>query len=79
MQDEIEVNSEEPILEIEPLLDQEVFLEESIQESNHMVDMKYDEPIPENELMNDKGLVVANDNNIGSEEEDFSEEEDHEE
>ena len=78
MQDEIEVNSEEPILEIEPLLDQEVFLEESIQESNHMVDMKYDEPIPENELMNDEGLVVANDNNIGSEEEDFSEEEDHE-
>ena len=78
MQDEIEVNSEEPILEIEPLLDQEVFLEESIQESNHMVDMKYDEPIPENELMNDEGLVVANDNNISSEEEDFSEEEDHE-
>ena len=79
MQDKIEFNSEEPMLEIEPLADQEVFLRESNQEPNHMVEIQDDDPPPENEPMNEEGLVVVNDDNIVSEEEDFVEKEDHEE
>ena len=39
MQDETEDISETPMIEIEPLVDHEVFLEMDNQETNHMADM----------------------------------------
>ena len=79
MQDRTEDNTDEPILEIEHVVDQKVFLEADDQENNHVVDAQDDEPPPINEPMDDEGLMVVHDGNIVSEEEDFVEKEDHEE
>ena len=79
MQKRMEDNINDPILEIEPVADQEVFSETDDQEDNHVVDAQDDEPPPVNEPIDDKGLMVVHDDNIVSEEEAFLEEEDHEE
>ena len=72
MPDGAEVDTVEPMLEIEPTVDDEVLLEIEDQEVYHAIDAQDREPPPVdegdvNEIMdeqvNDEGLMVVHDNN----------------